>query len=246
VGAGAVGCALDFFIAFAGIGGDWVIVDGDVVDVSNLNRQLLFVACDAGFPEGKAKNKASRAAARLGGDARASEAWYGDERAVVDATYDVVLALANDNGVRSFLQGRQPTVLLHATTSPNWQAQSHRHIAGRDDCIDCRLPAGSPRFTCATEEIETGTGQHVDAAVPPLSAFAGLLLATDLVRLQHDGLVETPHNYTAVEISRPEPVVGRYVRTCRDGCASRLPASRRAPLDAHSRFQYLDPELARS
>src|SRR5207245_6073398 len=62
VGAGAVGCALDFFLSFVGLGGDWLIVDGDRVDVTNLNRQFLFVARDAGSPEGQPINKALQAA----------------------------------------------------------------------------------------------------------------------------------------------------------------------------------------
>src|SRR5439155_17001740 len=52
VGAGAVGCALDYWLAFIGLGGHWVVADGDIVAVSNLNRQLLFIALDAGFPDG--------------------------------------------------------------------------------------------------------------------------------------------------------------------------------------------------
>jgi len=244
VGAGAVGCALDFFLSFLGIGGQWQIVDGDQVDVTNLNRQFLFIARDAGFPAGQPANKASRVAALLGLPAGASPAMYGDDLAVVNGSYDVVLALANDNGVRSFLQGRQPTILLHATTSPNWQAQLHRHAAGHDDCIDCRLPAGTPRFTCATEDVETDTGEHFDAAVPPLSGMAGLLLAAELAKLQAGALLETPHNYTAVELFGPQPVVRRYVRKCREGCRVRLPAATRAVVDADSRFRHLDPEIA--
>jgi molybdopterin/thiamine biosynthesis adenylyltransferase len=57
VGAGAVGCALDYWLAFLGVAGHWTVVDGDVVEVSNLNRQLLFVAVDTAFPAGFARKK---------------------------------------------------------------------------------------------------------------------------------------------------------------------------------------------
>lgn len=240
VGAGAVGCGLDFFLSFFGIGGAWTIVDGDAVEVSNLNRQLLFITKDAGFPEGEPCNKAKRAAQLLGDAASFSPAWFHKDADVVDGQYDLVLALANDYGVRSALQHRQPTVLLHSTTSRSWQAQLHRHIAGRDDCIDCRLPPDTPRFTCSAEDVEAPTGEHFDAAIPPLSAMAGLLLSAELVRLQEGRLLHTSHNFTAVELSTGVPIVQRKLRSCREGCAVRRPAALRAAIDAHSRWLHLD------
>lgn len=240
VGAGAVGCGLDYSLSFFGLGGSWIIVDGDVVEVSNLNRQLLFIARDAGFPEGDPINKAKRAAQLLGEAASFSSAWFHEDESIVDAQYDLVLALANDFGARSALQYRQPTVLLHATTSRSWQAQLHRHIAGHDDCIDCRLPPDTPRFTCSAEDGETPSGKHFDAAIPPLSAVAGLLLSAELVRLQESALLRTSHNFTAVELSTGVPIVQRKIRACREGCAVRLPVALRAAIDAHSRWCYLD------
>ena len=240
VGAGAVGSGLDYFLAMTGVAGSWCIVDGDDVDVTNLNRQIMFVANDAGFPQGPGANKAAQAANRLDASVGHSPRWYGDDPDVVDRKYDVILALANDRGVRSFLQGRQPTVLLHATTSPNWQAQLHRHVAGRDDCIDCRLPNKSAAFICSTEEIETSGGQRFDAAVPALSALASLLLAAGLVRLQRGALMDDPYNFTAVELTAGSPIVQRKIRKCRDGCAVRRPPQVRQLIDAHSRWLRLD------
>lgn len=243
VGAGAVGSALNYFLSMTGVGGSWCIVDGDDVDVTNLNRQMMFVAKDAGFPDGVPLNKAEQAAKRLDAKVVHSGVWYGDDPAVVDRQYDVVLALANDRGVRSFLQGRQPTVLLHATTSPNWQAQLHRHVAGRDDCIDCRLPSPAAAFVCSTEEVEAADGQRFDAAVPPLSALAGLLLGAELVRLQRGILMDEPHNFTAVELSPGLPIIQRKIRHCRSGCAVRRTRQVRRAIDAHSRWLHLDGAL---
>lgn len=240
VGAGAVGSGLDYFLAITGLAGSWCIVDGDDVDVTNLNRQIMFIAKDAGFPDGRPANKAELAANRLDADVGYSGRWYGDDPEVVDRKYDVILALANDRGVRSFLQGRQPTVLLHATTSPNWQAQLHRHVAGHDDCIDCRLPGRAAAFICSTEEIETSGGQRFDAAVPALSALASLLLGAELVKLQRGALVDEPHNFTAVELTAGLPIVQRKIRQCRGGCAVRRGPRVRQLMDAHSRWMHLD------
>jgi hypothetical protein len=243
-GAGAVGCALGFFMSFVGIGGAWTIVDGDVVDVSNLNRQLLFVARDAGFPDGEPVEKAVRVAQRLGDPVSASPRWYGEDAGAVEARYDVVLALANDRGVRSSLQGRQPTVLLHATTSRSWEAQLHRHVAGRDDCIDCRLPPDAGRFTCAEGEVQAPAGERGDAALPPLSATAGLLLVAELQRLELGGLVDERRNFTAVGLSSPAPTEQRKIHRCSAGCRSRRPALLRQMVDAHSRWLHLDGDGA--
>ena len=243
-GAGAVGSALDYFLAVAGLAGPWWIVDGDDVDVTNLNRQMLFVARDAGFPDGAPANKAVQAAKRLGGVVDHSGQWFGEDPEVVERQYDVILALANDREVRPFLQGRQPTVLLHATTSPNWQAQLHRHVAGRDDCIVCRLPPAPPVFMCSTEPIETSSGQSFDAAIPPLSALAGLLLAAEPVKLQRGALIDEAHNFTAVDLKTGTPIVQRKFRRCRDDCAVRRAPRVRQDMDAHSRWVHLDGSYA--
>ena len=58
VGAGGLGCPALLYLAAAGVG-PLGIVDFDNVDVSNLQRQVLYTTQDVG------KNKAERAAARL-------------------------------------------------------------------------------------------------------------------------------------------------------------------------------------
>jgi hypothetical protein len=164
----------------------------------------------------------------------------------VQARYDVVLALANDRGVRSFLQGRQPTVLLHATTSRSWEAQLHRHVAGWDDCVVCRLPPEAARFTCAEGEVQAPDGDRVDAALPPLSATAGLLLAAELKRLELGALVEDARNFTAVGLTSPTPIVQRKIYRCTSGCGSRRPPAVRQTVDVHSRWLHLDGDVAAS
>jgi molybdopterin/thiamine biosynthesis adenylyltransferase len=245
VGAGAVGAALDLFLAMLmGTTSPWALSDGDSVDVTNLNRQLLFTAADAGFQEGPSRNKAHRAAEILGPTAKASDQWYDAADPVLAGPFDVILALANEHGVRSFLQARQPTVLLHATTTTSWQAQLHRHIAGRDDCIVCRLPEDLPRFKCSTEEVETPEGRRFDAAVPVLSAMAGLLLLVALVRLEHGALADERGNRIAIELSAATPSeIFRTIRSCRDGCTVRKSARVRGRLESGNRWHSLDPAL---
>jgi len=58
IGAGGLGCPILLYLAAAGVG-RLTIIDADTVDVSNLQRQVLFTTVDAGQP------KAEVAAARL-------------------------------------------------------------------------------------------------------------------------------------------------------------------------------------
>lgn len=219
VGAGGVGAALDYWLALVGVASEMTVVDGDQVEVSNLNRQILFNAADAGYPTREAANKATCAAGRLGAAATASAHWYGEQAAVVDADYDVVLALANERGAREALQDRAAPILLHATTSSNFQAQLHRHLPGVDDCIRCRLPGEAPVTECSTVKLEVAQGS--DASLPFLSALSGLLLATALAHVSCGELTAQCSNLLTVDLSG-EPTRQALRCSCRGGCRTAL------------------------
>ncbi len=243
VGAGAVGCALDFWAGFVGLPGYWTVSDGDIVVVSNLNRQLLFLALDAGFPDGDAMLKAESVVKRLHGQMTASPRWYGEDQGVIDATYDLVLPLANERGARPILQSRAQTVLLHATTTPSWKAIAHRHVAGRDDCIVCRLPSQEDSvFGCSIASV--GTQNRMDASLPFLSGLAGLLLLGDVIRLQYGRLLDRNTNFASVDLSTAVPFVRELAWECRTECRVRMPVTERARRTKGSRFADLDGELA--
>jgi hypothetical protein len=240
-GAGAVACGLGLTLSVTGAAGDWTVIDGDLVDISNLNRQALFVATDAGWPAGGSATKASIVAERLQAATAArlafSPHWYGEDRTLVEADYDVVLALANERAVRGFLQGRQPTVLLHATTSPRWQAQVHRHIAGHDDCISCRLPAEPGVMRCTVGSV-TAQGQQMDASLPFLSVAAGAMLAASLARLQHGAALDAT-NQAVLDLAEPQPLAEQVNRACFEPCRMRVSPQAARKVDADSRWMAL-------
>lgn len=235
VGAGAVGSALDFWLHLVDLAGEWTIADQDEVDASNLNRQLAFIAADAGYPTGSAVNKALAVAGRVE-VATASPQWYRADEGVADRDYDVVLALANEHAAREHLQERQPPVLLHATTSNDWFAQLHRHVAGLDDCINCRLPPGStPRLLCSTGEV--GKEKSVDASLPFLSGTAGLLLASELVRLGTGHYPSGKPNCTSLYMGTDAALaVQRVYRTCADGCGGWMDPETVKRMNAGNRY----------
>jgi hypothetical protein len=243
VGAGGVGAALDYWAALLGITGEWTICDGDDVEVSNLNRQLAFLAAHAGYPHPPALNKATVTADLLGPAATASPHWYDQDPDVTHADYDVVLALANERGIRAALQARQPPVLLHATTSPYWAAQFHRHVAGHDDCINCRIPtATGPPTRCAQTVVNQTTG--TDAALPFLSGSAGLMLLAGLIRLQREQLLQTRRNFASLILDADGAHAQQLVRPCNDRCAGWAPPEVRRAMPSTSRYAHLDPARA--
>jgi len=131
-------------------------------------------------------------------------------------------------------------VLLHATTTPNWTATVHRHIAGHDGCIVCRLPAEEePSFACSTGEV--GTTKKADASLPFLSAAAGALLLAEIVRLQLAQLASRESNYAVLDLQGPTPLVSSYQwPRCRDGCMVVVPAEARVALAHTTRWAHLD------
>jgi len=60
VGAGAVGSSLAWWLHLVGVRGSWVVIDGDLPVVHNLNRSLGLVAADAGRPAGRLCPRPSR------------------------------------------------------------------------------------------------------------------------------------------------------------------------------------------
>ena len=91
VGAGGLGGPLLYALAGAGVG-RLVVVDGDTVSLSNLNRQFLFDQADLGRPKAKA---AARRLSAFNPDQRVEgvEAWL-DEKAGMELLADCTLAVA--------------------------------------------------------------------------------------------------------------------------------------------------------
>ena len=52
IGAGGLGCPTGLFLAGAGVG-EITIVDNDIIDISNLNRQIAFNTFDIGETKSK-------------------------------------------------------------------------------------------------------------------------------------------------------------------------------------------------
>ncbi|MCU0791842.1 MAG: HesA/MoeB/ThiF family protein [Opitutaceae bacterium] len=101
IGAGGLGCPALLYLAAAGVG-RIVLLDDDVVDVSNLQRQVLYVTADAGRPKAHAAAERLRALnPHLAIEARAERLTRANARELVRAV-DVVLD-GSDNFATRYL-----------------------------------------------------------------------------------------------------------------------------------------------
>lgn len=240
VGAGGVGSCLAYWLREFGIVGNWHVLDGDEAILHNTNRCLGLLACDAGWPEGPPRNKAIAAAELFG--AIPHPVWY-DDFDHDSFKPDLILPLANERNVRHAIACRGEPVILHATTSRTWEAQLHRHLPGHDDCITCRMPdpKSQVQLACATVSLEKAGEPSTDAALPFLSATAGLLLLSGLYRLQLGQLATDAHNLWAVCFRDVRRHSRPAICTCREGCTTTLPVRVRRRIHAGRRWSYLDP-----
>lgn len=245
IGAGAVASALAYWARHFGVTGDWTFIDGDIVELHNTNRNLGLFARHAGWIDGEPirepERKADLAAELLG--ACAYPGWYDDWIASERRQPDLVLPLANGPGLRAAAGQQGEPLLLHATTSENWTADLHRHLAEDDGCIACRLPEStSASLACSTSPLPRASGGS-DAALPFLSGSSGLLLLAGLVHLMNGRLstFDANHWQLHLDLGARHAVTSR-TWPCWHTCTVRrnLPQPLRRRLPRGARWSHLD------
>lgn len=241
VGAGAVASSLVYWLHAWGVGGRWTIVDPDTVKLHNTNRGFLFTPYDAGWPDHDPVCKANLLA-RFLPNAIPITKWYDELGEEPGLQFDVVLGLANERNVRTRLAHRNAPVVLHATTGSNWLSQLHRHVAGVDDCIDCRMGRFPDlQFECSKGRISSQQeSESSDMSLPFLSGAAGLMLATALQRLQCGMLLSDERNNWRFDFLSIERMASGGKHVCHDGCAISWPSELRRKTYRTTRWVYLD------
>jgi hypothetical protein len=222
VGAGAVTEALVYWLRELGIaGGTWDFLDHDDAELHNTNRCMTMTAAHAGWPNGQPTNAPDNKVEAVAWaiDGRPHPVWYDQWRPDHTGRHDLVLPLANERGVRRLIAHRGEPLLLHATTSPDWTAELHRHMPDRDDCIDYRLPdTTAPRMQCSTGPIDPTDCTSPDAALPFLSAAAGLMLAGALTTLPDGPAMTGRFNHWQLDLTLSTPLVRRHQHQRRQAC----------------------------
>lgn len=246
VGAGAVTSALVYWLCELGItDGTWDFLDRDDAELHNTNRCMTMTAAQAGWPNGQptvvASKKAAAVAQAIGG--RPHPVWYDQWQPHQQGRHDLVLPLANERGVRRLIAQRGEPLLLHATTSPNWTAELHRHLPDRDDCIDCRLPdTTTPRMRCSTGPLDVTNSKSPDAALPFLSAAAGLMLTAALAALPNGPAMTGRMNHWQLDLTLSTPLLRHHQHQQRQACQEQPSAALRRLISESEprRWDYLD------
>jgi hypothetical protein len=200
VGAGGVGSSAAWWMYLFGCCGTGVVIDHDLVDITNLNRSLGMFYRDTGLAEGTPRKKAELAADLIGA-APFTETWD----AWIDAdpvAPDLLIPAANEFGVRTAIATYSHPMAFTGTTSRNWTAELHLYRAGVDSCPSCRHPdrGSRPAFACSTSSVPTDDGGSEDAALSFLSGTAGLLAVAGLT-LAQAGELTGPMNMWPVDFA---------------------------------------------
>ncbi len=245
IGAGAVASALAYWLRHCRVVGQWDNVDKDLVELHNTNRGLCMLAADAGWPNNSKAAKVDVLAREI--CARPFFGWYADW--VNDPQYvrpDLLLPLANGPGFHHQVTQEFYPLLVHASTSRAWGAQLHRQIGGRDDCMSCRFrdvdgDLAEPEFVCSSAPVPVSRSAATDAALPFLSAAAGLMLTAALYRIMEGEreMSSGRFNHWSVDFDSQYRMIQGGQHQCSDTCANRIDPNLRKKIASSSRWASL-------
>lgn len=181
VGAGGLGCPVLLYLTAAGVGRIGV-VDPDAVDLSNLQRQVLYTTGDIGQPKAKvAVGHLQRINPELRFDAHVQALDAGNARALINA-YDVVVDCTDNFGVRYLINDH--CVTLDKTFV---YGAIHRY-EGQVAIFNALLPTGlrGPTYRCVFPE-EPGQMEIPNCAetgvLGVLPGVIGTYQATEVLKL---------------------------------------------------------------
>ena len=208
VGAGGLGGPLLYALAGAGVG-RLVVVDGDTVSLSNLNRQFLFDQADLGRPKAEA---AARRLSAFNPDLRVEgvEAWL-DEKTGMELLADCALAVAAVDNLPARLALNavcaQKNIPLVNGGVEGWYGSVMAVEFGKTPCLACCYAGTAPEEGGQALGAVTGAVASLMASVTLQmllghNPIPGELLLYDGRRLELDRV--------PVERGTGCPVCGRY------------------------------------
>jgi hypothetical protein len=201
-GVGAIGSALVYLMDFMSLTGEFVLLDRDRVETSNLNRSPLFNVLHAIESWEKtriAENYLRRHKIKL---SERNGTWHEHAAQISLEPFDQWISLTNEDGAWALVPYLLPPVVLHGTTTSGWGFGAGRHIPRREDCTLCRMPRPEIKFrgVCAQGEISNNdagaqTVVAPSASLPFLSTASAALLLADIIKLSisltHSQFTET-------------------------------------------------------
>lgn len=189
-GVGAIGSALIYFMDFMNLRGEFVFLDRDRVETSNLNRSPLFNVLHAIENWEKTRiavEYLSRHHIKL---SVRNGTWQEHSAEISRQPFDQWISLTNEDGAWATVPYFLPPVVLHGTTTSGWGFGAGRHLPRQEDCTLCRMPRPEIKFRaiCANGEIPNDdvnapTAEAATASLPFLSAASAALLLAEVIKL---------------------------------------------------------------
>ena len=189
VGTGSVGTSALYCLALTSGTMDLTLFDMDRVKVENMDRSPMFGASDLG----EYKVKVTKAFLDNMGIKDISVAdkalhesdLFGNRSQGVP---DILISAANELNVRSTIESSFPPLQIYGTTGKNWQASMVRHVPLVDPCSCCLFPDNIHAETaCAVSKAQAVSGEKIDAALPFLSFAAGVMAASEILKINLPG-----------------------------------------------------------
>jgi molybdopterin-synthase adenylyltransferase len=176
IGAGGLGSPALLYLAAAGIG-RLTVSDFDSVDVTNLQRQVLFSSADVGRPKAEAAAERLTALNPETEVVPVSARLAGNELAAAVASADVVLDCCDNFGTRfavnaACVAARRPLV---SGAAIRYEGQLAVFRADRD---------GAPCYRCLWEEEAEGLENcRGNGILGPVTGVIGSLMAVEAVKI---------------------------------------------------------------
>jgi molybdopterin/thiamine biosynthesis adenylyltransferase len=174
VGMGGLGCPVSLYLAAAGIG-QMSICDGDTVDQSNLQRQVLYTSDDCGKPKVECARQRLN---KLNPEVQISV--YAEEVAeeILAVDYSLVVDCTDNLAARQQLNAHcyQRKIPLVSASALGWEGQLMAFDFGHNAslCLNCIIDQDSaePMMNCGNAGV-----------VGPVLGAMGSLQATTVIRV---------------------------------------------------------------
>jgi molybdopterin/thiamine biosynthesis adenylyltransferase len=174
VGMGGLGCPVSLYLAAAGIG-QLSICDGDTVDQSNLQRQVLYTSDDCGKPKVECARQRLN---KLNPEVQISV--YAEEVAeeILAVDYSLVVDCTDNLAARQQLNAHcyQRKIPLVSASALGWEGQLMAFDFGHNTslCLNCIIDQDSaePMMNCGNAGV-----------VGPVLGAMGSLQATTVIRV---------------------------------------------------------------
>jgi molybdopterin-synthase adenylyltransferase len=189
VGLGGLGCWTAYALACAGIG-ELVVVDGDSVEPTNLNRQVLYTPADVGLPKAHVGARTLRSfnpliaidpvARRLEGEAEVAAVAQASQAIVELADWPVGKLSTWVAGAA----GRLGVPHLQASQDPPLVRVGPTFVPGVTGCAECLAATQRERYPLYDEMTAFRAARAEESATfGPACAIVGGLIANEVVNL---------------------------------------------------------------